>query len=154
MRPLNRIDPVGTAYSYKTYAIASPISTHYRDGTCDEFGCLAQRNGWKTVIDESTALGQRQAHYIRHDRRKFTETRTEAGLTEFAFEAGQKCFATHKVPLERPEFFGVLGGDYRLHDNRWGVARQQGQLTVHTKPTNWVDDFATHQERLSRVVNG
>lgn len=148
MRPLNRIDPAGPAQAYKTYAIASPISTHYRPGSCDEAGCLAHRHGWQTAVDEATDLGQQQAHYIRKVAgRRFTERRTEVGLTAFTFEAGQECFTRHHVPLERPEFYVVRGGDWR-----GDPAGRQPQL--HSGPDAWVNDFGEHQDRIARLVNG
>lgn len=141
---INRIQPVGPVQAYKTYQLASPVSTHYRDGTCDEAGCLAQQHGWQTSVDETTELGQKQAHYIRKiSGRRFTEQRT-IGLTVFVFEAGQRCFATHKVPLDRPEFYVVRDGDWR----------EYGRPRMHSRPDDWVDDFAEHQDRIARVVNG
>ena len=142
---LNRIQPAGPVHAYKTYQLASPISTHYRDGTCDEAGCLPQRNGWRTTVDESTDLGMRQAYYIRKQSgRRYSEARTEAGLTAFTFEPGQRCFAAHKVPLERPELYVVRDGDWR----HLGKPRQ------HSGPDAWVNDFAEHQDRIARLVNG
>jgi hypothetical protein len=144
---LTRLEPAGPVHAYQTYQIVSPISTHFRDGTCDEAGCLAQRNGWRTTVDESTDLGARQAHYIRKQSgRRFTESRTETGLTAFTFEAGQRCFATHKVPLERPELYVVRGGDWR--------GNPRGEVRRHSGPDSWVNDFAEHQDRIARVVNG
>lgn len=144
---VNRIDPALPAHQYKTYTIVSPISTHFRDGSCDEAGCLAQRNGWKTVVDESTELGQRQAHYIRKQSgRRFTEERTPEGLTAFTFVAGQRCFTTHKVPLDRPEFYLVRGGDWR--------GNPRGERRQHSGPDAWVNDFGEHQDRIARVING
>lgn len=143
-----RVAPALPAAAYKTYAIASPISTHYRDGTCAEAGCMAHQYGWQTAVDESSEIGQRQAHYIRKQSgRRHTERHTEAGLTAFEFEAGQRCFAQHKVPLERPEFYVVRGGDWR------GDPRGEGTY-MHTGPDSWVNDFGDHQDRLARVVNG
>ena len=142
---LNRIDPVGPVQAYKTYEIASPISTHYRDGTCEEADCDGYLYGWQTGVDEATDLGQRQAHYIRKlSGRRYVERRTEIGLTAFTFDAGQQCFATHKVPLERPEFYVVRDGDWR----------QLGRPQLHSGPDAWVNDFAEHQDRIARVVNG
>ena len=139
-----RIDPALPVHAYKTYAIASPVATHYRTASCTEAGCLAQRNGWKTVVDESRALGQKQAFYIRsRSGRKFTETRN--GTTEFVFEAGQECFAEHKVPLDRPELYVVRGGDWR--GNPTG---ERQRLSSDA----WVNDFGQHQDRLARVING
>lgn len=145
---LNRVEPNMPVHAYKTYAIASPISTHYRDGTCEEAGCLAHQHGWQTGVDEATELGQRQAHYIRKlSGRRFTERRTEVGLTAFTFEAGQDCFTRHKVPLDRPEFYLVRGGDWR------GDPTGQGPF-MHSGADAWVNDFGEHQDRLARLING
>jgi hypothetical protein len=128
---------------YKTYSIASPLSTHYRDGTCGEAGCLAHQHGWQTAVDESTDLGRRQAHYIRKlSGRRHVERRTEVGLTAFVFEAGQTCFTVHKVPLDRPEFFVVREGDWR-----WSGAGRR-----HSGGDAWVNDFGEHQDRIARAV--
>lgn len=142
-----RIVPQVPAHLYKTYEITSPISTHYRTGTCEEAGCLAHQRGWQTSVDESTDLGQRQAHYIRTmSGRRFTERRTELGLTAFLFEAGQKCFAEHKVSLERPELYVVRGGDWRGNPRR--------EVRRHSGPDSWLNDFAQHQQTIDRAVNG
>ena len=156
---LNRIDPVGPVQAYKTYEIASPIATHYRDGTCEEAGCLAHQHGWSSTPDpakilqklphltsaQAVAMAEQQAHYIRKlSGRRFTERLAESGLAEFTFEAGQQCFETHKVPLERPEFYVVRDGDWR----------QLGRPQMHSGPDAWVNDFAEHQDRIARVVNG
>jgi hypothetical protein len=141
-----RTEPNLPVHAYKTYAITSPISTHYREARCTEAGCLAQRNGWKTVVDESTALGQKQAFYIRsRSGRKYVETRT-GGTTEFVFEAGQQCFATHQVPLDRPELYVVRGGDFR--------GNPTGEVRRFSSPDAFVNDFGEHQDRLARVING
>ncbi|MGE5828654.1 MAG: hypothetical protein ACM30G_09870 [Micromonosporaceae bacterium] len=143
MQPF-RPHPVGPVHAYKTYQIVSPVSTHYRDGDCDEAGCLAQAHGWRTVVDETTELGRRQAHYIRTaSGRRFTEER--GPLTTFTFEPGQRCFATHKVPLERPELYVVRAGDHR--------GNPTGEVRRHS-PDSWVNDFGEHQDKLARVVNG
>lgn len=146
MRPLNRIQPKAPPQAYKTYQIVSPLSTHWRTGTCDEAGCLAYRHGWQTNVDESTDLGQRQAHYIRKvSGRRFTERRTELGLTAFTFEAGQRCFREHKVPLDRPELYVVRGGDWR--------GNPRGEVRKHSSPDAWVNDFGETLDRLDRAAN-
>ena len=145
MRPLNRVQPQGPPQVYKTYEVTKPLSTHFRTGTCEEAGCLAHRHGWQTAVDEATELGQRQAYYIRRlSGRRFTERRTEVGLTAFAFEAGQRCFREHKVSLERPELYVVRGGDWR----------HLGRPHQHSGPDAWVNDFGAHQDRIARVING
>jgi hypothetical protein len=93
-----------------------------------------------TAVDESTELGQRQADYIRRQSgRRFQAIRNAAGWTEFTFEAGQRCFAQHKVPLERDPLFLVRLGDWRGF---------QGPARVHARPGDWVDDM---QESLDSV---
>jgi len=79
--------------------------------TCREAQCGQYERGWITVVDERTARGARQAHYIRAEAgRKFIEFPSEeagehlggemamaigCGLTVFKFYAGQPCFAAH-----------------------------------------------------------
>ena len=70
------------------------------------------------------------------------EVRNPLGLTEFTFEAGQTCFVEHRVPLEREPLYVVRDGDWR--GNPRGTAPR-----IHTRPDDWVDDFAEHQQRLA-----
>jgi len=131
-----RITPALPAAAMKTYVIAAPLATHWRPATCEESECPAYQHGWQTSVDESTDLGQRQAHYIRHDRtRRHTERRAETGLTVFEFAAGQNCYTAHRQPSGRPERFLVRGGDWR--GNPAGVPARE-----HTKPDFWVEDMA------------
>src|SRR5260370_32638081 len=137
-----RVPPALPAAAMKTYQIAAPLATHWRPATCEEADCLAYLHGWQTSVDETTELGQQQAHYIRHDKtRKHTERRAETGLTVFGFEPGQKCFAAHRVPNTRPERFLVTGGDWR--GNPLGTRPRE-----HTKPDFWVEEM---QENLDSI---
>ena len=141
--PLFRIPPKMGVRAYKTYGFRRPLKTHWRAALCDEVDCGAFLNGWVTVVDESTDLGQGQANYIRKDKtRKHTEEREPTGLTKFTFPAGQACFgqSTHRVPEDKMPLFYVRDGDYR--GNPTGVSR------VHQSPENWVEDMAEHQNRL------
>jgi hypothetical protein len=142
-----RIPPAMAPGEYKTYQILTPRGTHYRPGSCAEAECAAHLNGWRTVVDERTELGQAQGHYVRRESgRRFLEETGEDGLTVFTFEAGQRCFAeAHQVPLGRPELYVVRDGDWR--GNPRGTEPYR-----HAGPDNWVDDFATHQDRLSRII--
>jgi hypothetical protein len=157
-RPLNRIQPVGPAEAYKTYQVASPLSTHFRPAACAEVDCEQCREGWRTVIDERTDLGMRQAAYIRSEcrsvslelagghhavngPRRYIEAR-EGPMTVFTFPPGQECFATHQVPLERPELYVVREGDWR--GNPRGAAPRQ-----HARAADWLEDFAEHQDQLA-----
>ncbi|MFI6304272.1 hypothetical protein ACIBCH_20570 [Amycolatopsis thailandensis] len=137
----------------KHYRISSPLDTHFRDGTCEEDHCQAFLHGWRTVVDEHTELGAQQAAYIRGDRsRRHVETSelveapegqpiTAARVqTVFTFEAGQKCFRQHRVPLDRPELY--------LVQNPYGQT-----VTRHSGPDAWVDDLNTNQAQLAELIN-
>ena len=145
MRPVNRIIPNLPASAYRTFQIISPLSTHWRPATCEEADCQSFLNGWKSAIDESTELGQKQAYYIRKQcGRKFAESREEQpGLTVFTFEAGQRCFSSgqHKVPLGRPEHYLVKGGDWRGDPSGLGTRK-------HSKPEHWVDEMQEGFDKL------
>jgi hypothetical protein len=144
VRPLSRPDPVLSPASYKTYAIIQPEETHFRSATCEEVQCGAYERGWKTRVDETTELGQMQAAFIRvRARRRFHEEHNVEGMTDFVFPPGQECFAEHKISLERPPLFLVRGGDWR--------ANPRGERRLHTRADLWVEDFAEHQDRLSRA---
>jgi len=133
-----RFDPAGPAALYKTYKVSAPRQTHFRQATCEEAACENYARGWVTIVDERTELGQRQAHFIRHDRtRRHAEIKTiDSALTEFVFEAGQTCFAAslHRVRTDRPDRLAVLGGDFR--GNPAGIPAR-----VHTRPEFFVEDW-------------
>jgi hypothetical protein len=132
------------AAAYRTFQIAAPLSTHFVPARCDQVDCPEYLNGWVTAVDESTDLGQAQAHYIRHDReRRHFEQRRPDGLTEFRFPAGQRCFRSgdHKRRLEREEIFVMRDGDHR--------GNPLGTSPVKVGATSWVDAFGEHQEKLA-----
>lgn len=149
-RRLNRMAPILPTQAVKTYQIASPAATHWRQATCLEVDCAAHKNGWKTVVDLSTQLGQKQAYYItKQSGRSFCAERAGESLVSFTFEPGQPCFGAdkHRVRIGRPELYVVRGGDWR------GNPRKERR--VHTKPEDWVDDFANHQSKLAdRLARG
>jgi hypothetical protein len=130
--------------AYTTYTIAVPLATHWRAATCSEVDCPQWLNGWQSLVDEATELGQQQAYYIRHDRtRRHTETRTPEGLTAFTFEPGQQCYAasSHRIQNGRPERYIQRSGDHR--------GNPDGRVTEHTGAAPWVDSFGENQERLA-----
>lgn len=143
-----RIQPQMPVHLYKSYRIVAPLKTHWRPASCEEAGCLQYQKGWKTTVDESTPLGQNQAHYIRHDKtRKCSEQKLPTGLTEFTFGPGQTCFGSdkHVRRIERPEHFLEQGGDFR--------GNPRNERRVHTRPDDWLDSFANHQDTLSDKFN-
>lgn len=141
-----RITPGLPASDYRTYALLSPRPTHFRSASCAEAECTAMQNGWQSIVDTSTDLGRRQAEYIRTEAgRRYSEHRDEHGRAVFTFEAGQRCFAQHRVSLDRAPLYVVRDGDWR--GNPRGTAPR-----IHSSAEDWVDDFATHQDRLSRLI--
>ncbi len=144
---MNRIEPALPVTAYRTFAIAAPRATHFRPGSCAEAQCPEYLAGWRSVFDEGTELGRRQAHYVRLESgRGYSEARDERGLTVFTFEAGQSCFRSpHQIPLDRPQLFVVRDGDWR--GNPTGTEPYH-----HARPEDWVDDFQTNQDRLRRAI--
>ncbi len=140
-----RLAPSGPVGAYKSYEFSMPPGTHTRPVTCGEVDCPTQTAGWVTVVDESTKLGQKQAHYIRRQSgRIYTEGPRDV-LTLFTFPPGEECFKPHTVTLDRDPVFVVRGGDWRGNPMR--------ERMTHASADNWVEDFAEHQDRLATRVN-
>lgn len=139
-----RITPKLPPEALKTYGIMAPKETHFRRASCKEVDCPRYANGWKTIVDLSTDLGVKQARYIReHSGRKYTVTK-EGELATFVFGPEQQCFTPHSVPLEREPLYVVRGGDWR--------GNPRGTPTVRRGAADWVDDFANHQDQISRKI--
>lgn len=126
---------------FKTYEIVAPLQTHFRKATCAEVECAAYVNGWVTRVP----VGSQAEQYIRSggSGRRFTETTTiDSAEREFVFEPGQQCFASdkHRVPLEREPLYIARGGDARGNPMR--------ERRVHTRASDWQEDFAGHLDRV------
>lgn len=141
-RPVNRVPSALPVDAMKTYEIRMPKQTHWRAATCAEVECPEYLNGWRTRLPRGSEL----VDVLRHSGRRFHEI---TGLTdqelEFIFEPGQPCFrvSTHRVRVDRPELFVVREGDWR--------GNPRGESRLH-KPEDWVDDFATHQDKLATAL--
>jgi hypothetical protein len=152
-RPINRIEPKMPASAYKTYSIAAPVSTHWRKATCKETDCPRYLNGWRVQVELLTPELLHTAKTVRHliNGRwvpyRYTELRVSESQTFLVFEAGQPCFqaAEHRIKIDRPELYIVRDGDHRGNPRRTEARR-------HTRPEHWVEDFATHQERLADTL--
>lgn len=149
-----RAEPALPVGSYDTYSAITPRSTHTRPVSCAIVECGAYRHGWVTTIDLSAQLpsgltGADQADYIRACGRVFTESRVGDSLVSFAFPPGQQGFAPdhdHRVSLERPPVLTRRPGDWRIQPARH-------EIYVHTRPEDWVDEFANNQIRLAERIN-
>ncbi len=113
---------------------------HYRilskhDGptqSCAEAECENHLHGFKVVLDEGEQMGRMRATYVRQAGRRYHETYdTDRELTIFTFPPGETCFASHYTVAAF------------LVDNQ-----------RHTKADFWVEDFALHQDRIDKQING
>lgn len=93
----------------------------WRDATCAETGCPHYLYGWTTTLNMTPSNGtpqdnhrlsqmQARAYYIRsQSNRAFTELADGYTFT-YRFEAGQKCFKPHRLPVERDPLFACKSG--------------------------------------------
>lgn len=130
--------------SYRTFAVRQGVDGLDREvpATCADVRCEAFERGWRTVLDLSTDLGQRQWKHIRdHSGRAYTDISARDGVTPplrvLWFEPGQRCFRQHTM---RPQLFVAYRGrpGYTLS----GIRR-------YDRADQWADDFATHQQTLA-----
>lgn len=136
-----RLPPKLPVQAYQTYQIWSPVRTHTRRATCAEVECEASLKGWRTVADVSTDIGRKRANYIRLASGRHFTVAQAGDVVTFTFPAGQRCFAEHRVALDRPALFLRRGGDWRA----------QTSEPVQFRAEDWVDDFANHQIDLAEA---
>jgi len=133
--------------AYQTFAITADAPGLTRPATCAEVECDAYLLGWTTTLDTSTEPGQRAVAFLAAGAggRHYRET-TLPGfpLRTFVFEPGQLCFRAgeHRIAI-RPARFARWNG--------WHGQRV-GEIRPYDRPDQWVDDFATHQQRLVDTV--
>lgn len=138
-----RLPPKMPTQLYKTYAVRSPISTHFRAATCAEVDCEAYVNGWQLRVE---GLTPDLLYTAKHSGRKFKEVEVAKGETYLIFEAGQFCFAasTHRKSLDRPEFYYTGRGDFRSFSIR--------KADQFAKPEEWVDSFQHHLDKINTEI--
>lgn len=148
-RPIVRAEPRMATHQYKTFAVRSPISTHYRRATCAEIECPDYLNGWYLKIDGTP---EDLLYIAKNSGRKYVvgEVMLDNGdiFQALIFEAGQGCFreSTHVISLERPEFFFAGRGDHRSFSTR--------KAQQYDRPDQFVEDFEDHLARLRRLLQG
>jgi hypothetical protein len=145
---VSRLAPDLGPEHYKTYTMAAPLASHWRRATCEEYECDGFLNGFVLTVDVSSDLGRKQYHFVTHDKeRRYSMQRVSQHLIKFVYGPGNQCFkrGDHRVPLDRPPFYLVSGGDWR--GNPRGTKR-----TIHRRPEDWVDDFANHQIGISDAI--
>ncbi len=156
---LGRLAPVGEVWQYQTYTIRD-AGDRTVVAACKDVGCPAWAHGWESAFNESDACGSTAtvqvmqqcarvrlgqgvcpgcgARYVRLESgRDFTEQHTEQGVTVFRFAAFQRCFRNHHTS---PRLYVRRHGDWR--------GNPSGARYRHTRPQDWVEDFAENQQRL------
>jgi hypothetical protein len=138
------LNPAMPPQFYKTYAVVTPLSSHFRRGTCAEVGCEPYLKGWRTRVE---GLPPEMLHDARNSGRRYTEQHVAEGETWLVFEAGQPCFRaeTHRTRIDRAPLYVVREGDHR--GNPRGT-----KARLHQQPDNWLDDFATHQQAIADAI--
>lgn len=128
-------------YNYLTWAIVSPLRTHWRPATCAEVDCRYHLHGWTTVTDDPEVAD----YFRRRSGRAFREEPLPGGAARFTFPAGQRCFhwRKHQIRLDRDEHFIRFDGHHQRHT---------GGRLVHSGAVPWRDEFGEHQERLADQI--
>jgi hypothetical protein len=143
MQHINRIAPQGGVADYKTYQIVSPLSTHWEPANCVQVNCPDYHHGWRVRIE---GLPPEMIHAARTSGRKYSELEISANDHWLVFESGQPCFraAEHRRLLDKQEIFIVRDGDFR--------GNPTGNVRRHTRPADWQEDFAEHQDKLAQQI--
>lgn len=147
---VTRVAPLMEPQYYKTYEVDMPLATHWRWVSCEDYECDPFLQGFVLTCDLSTELGQKQAHFALNDKtRSCSMQRVSETMVKFLYKPGNKCFHNipgdplrHRLPIGRPPFYLVAGGDWR------GNPRGTPTMT-HRRPEDWIDDFANHQDKLA-----
>jgi hypothetical protein len=154
VRKINRA-PVRTRVDKMiTYRVASPRATHTRPASCAEVNCQDHARGWQAFVpagsEQETTVRMIMSGALDGVRRLAGEEREAGGLIRFVFPAGQPCrwASTHRVSLNRPEFYTVRGGDWRGSTGliRRHVGPRAGEL--------WAEDSQDTFSRLKRQIEG
>lgn len=142
---LNRIPPKMRPEMYKTYSWRQPLSSHWRQATCEEVDCIDFLNGFVLTVETDTDLGRKRFDFLTHDKtRSCSIQRLSLGMFKFIYAPGNTCMKAydHRIQVGRPPRLLVLGGDWR------GNPRNVPTI-VHSRMDDWIEDFATHQDMIA-----
>lgn len=135
-----RIQPLMGPMSYKTYT----IRPRFRKATCAEIDCKHWRDGWTFALEDLIKDPQ-LLFMARHSGKRYQEKALN-GKTYLVYSPGQPCFASvsHQISIDEQPGMWVGRGDFRTFDRK-GLPPNARQ---HMRTEDWVDDFATHQDKL------
>ena len=132
-RPIQRAVPQLAVGQMTTYGVQIPK----RRATCKEVDCPHYLKGWSTTIVANSA----DEALIRGSGRRWSNMEPlPGGFRRYTFSGGQPCFAAakHRVAADVATFY-KRGGDWRATVTP----------AVKMRPSDWVDDFANHQQKLA-----
>ena len=79
---------------------------HFINASCKIVDCPQFLNGWVTRV----IIGSPQEQYVKRDKsRKWTAVKVDDATMEYYYEAGQNCFGTHRMKLEKAPYFNING---------------------------------------------
>lgn len=141
---LNRFAPVAEARFYKTYAATRPLDTHWVPATCEEVDCEPFLKGWSINV---APLSDQDITAIKSFGYRYSVLSVSAEETLWIFDAGQPCFkaTTHRREINRPPIFFTRDGDWRGDPTG-------NKPYVHKRAEDWVDDMATHFDRIRAEI--
>ena len=119
--------------------------------------CPAFFNGWYTDLDPTDQRGAAAVQYFDsgNSGRHFTKQQMPEGFWRYTFSQGQRCFnAPHTVVdrQEEPKYL-LLAGDHRHYiGEKDATTGEVKPYLVHSSADAFVDDFATHQEKLAAAA--
>ena len=114
------------------WRIVRPLSTHFRESSCQEVNCEKFNKGWHTVLKINNKKEAHAIAYIRHSTMNFRERWVDLETIDIWFPPEQECFeglmGNHKTNLERDPFF--IKNDAFMEVNAWkdGIQERFYQL--------------------------
>lgn len=127
----------------RTFQIDQPLETHFRRATCQEVNCKAYANGWKMGFDLTDPEKVAAARAIRDKSGRTFTVELADNKVIMTFPAGQRCFVTHRVSLEREPIYIVRGGDFRGNPRR--------ERTVHKTADSFVDRWDNELSTIKEI---
>jgi len=119
--------------------------------------CPAFFNGWVTDLNPTDQRNAAAMQYFDSGEsgRHFTKEWMPDGFWRYTFPPGQRCFnAPHTIVdrQEEPKYL-LLAGDHRHYiGDRDATTGQVKPYLVHSGADAFIDDFASHQEKLAAAA--
>lgn len=118
--------------------------------------CEAFWNGFTSTCNPLEQTHAAAIHYFDSgdSGRHFTKEITPDGLHRYTFTPGQRCFSAPHTVVDRQEEarYLILAGDYRHYIGERDESGAVKPERVHSGGDAWIDDFASHQEKLARAA--